>query len=316
MTNPIASSNHQNPMSTAYPTRFTDNGNGTVLDRESGLMWMKGDSWVELGRLITWHESQKFIQEKNISKFAGYTNWRLPTAKDAHSLFSEDKVNTDKDGCEIHIDPVFTQGGGYTTWTSETRAAKQAMGYDYRADYEFWLAKENDGFPSAVRLVRNVLAEKNNSSESTLQEEQENERFIDNGNGTISDMQTGLMWKKTDSYLDLDKWVSWEEANTYVSVTCEKKFAKHTDWKMPTRKQAMTIYDSNNPNTDVYGDTIYMPKAFPPGAGATTWTRTTHKTNPALAMRFFYYNGDYKWHKRGLRSHGVRPVRIFRRQEN
>ena len=96
----------------------------------------------------------------------------------------------------------------------------------------------------------------------------------------------------------------------------EKKFAKYTDWKMPTRKQAMTIYDPSNPNTDVYGDTVYLPKAFPAGAGATTWTRTINKTYPALAMRFFYYNGDYKWHKRGLRSHGVRPVRIFKKQGN
>ncbi|MFQ5673370.1 MAG: DUF1566 domain-containing protein [Nitrospinales bacterium] len=296
-------------------SRFTDNGDGTVIDRENGLMWMKEDSWTQLGRLITWHESREFAEEKNKAKFARYDDWRIPTAKDARSLFEEDKINTDKDGCEIHIDPVFTPGGGYTTWTSETRAAKQAMGYDYRADYEFWLAKENDGFPSSVRLVRTLAAETAQPANRKPGHEQETARFIDNGDGTISDMQTGLMWKKTDSYLDLDKWVNWDEAETYIRVTRENKFARYTDWQMPTRKEAMTIFDPGNPATDVYGDTVYLPKVFPAGAGATTWTRTVNKHDPALAMRFFYYNGDYKWHKRGLRSHGVRPVRLFKKPE-
>ena len=52
-----------------------------------------------------------------------------------------------------------------------------------------------------------------------------------------------------------------------------------------------------------------MTQVFPPGSGQTTWTKTLHKTDPSVAIRFHYYNGDYKFHKRGLRSHGVRAVR-------
>ena len=52
---------------------------------------------------------------------------------------------------------------------------------------------------------------------------------------------------------------------------------------------------------------------FPPGAGQTCWTKTLHKTDKALAIRFQFYNGDYKWHQMGLRSHGVRAVRAIKK---
>ena len=32
------------------------------------------------------------------------------------------------------------------------------------------------------------------------------DRFIDNGDGTVTDTEKGLMWNKTDSMNDLKKW--------------------------------------------------------------------------------------------------------------
>lgn len=280
--------------------RFVDNGNGTVTDFLHNRMWMKDDTWVDLGRIITWHQSQEYAKEMNGKNFGGYSNWHLPTASEAKFLFDYEVINTDVEGAEVHIDPIFTSGCGFTTWTSETRGAKAAMGYDYRSDYEFWLAKENEGFPSSVRLVRTI--QKKGLGEDEV-------RFIVNKNGTIDDNETGLMWKADDSFLDLDKWISWEEAKIFVSELCRKRFAGFSDWRMPTRKEAQSIYDAGNPLTDTYGDIVFIYNAFPPGCGLTCWTRTIKKSDQTLAMRFHFYNGDYKWHKKGLRSHGVRAVR-------
>ena len=292
-------------------SRFVDNGDGTVTDLESSLMWTKGDSWLELERYITWVEAQDFAQVKNTKKFAGYGDWRVPNAKDAKTLYVYESINTDKDGCEVHIDKSFASGCGFTTWTSETRAAKQALGFDFRDDYEYWLDKDFDSSSSNVRLVRNIGAE---SSMVVLVEDgeggfEEVSRFTSNKNDTVSDLQTGLMWKKHDSLLELDKWLSWDEAKVYVKELNRNKFAKFQDWRMPTKKEAVTIYCPSNACTDVYGDTVYLPEAFPAGCGVTTWTRTLNKNDDRMAMRVFYYNGDFKWYKRGLRSHGVRPVR-------
>ena len=286
--------------SNSKTSRFIDNGDGTVTDQLHGHMWMKSDSWNELGRLITWHESQNYVRQMNEKKFAGYDNWHIPTASEAKLLFDGGVTNIDMEGAEVHLDPVFAQHGGFTTWTSETRGAKAAMGYDLRSAYEFWLAKENDGFPSAVRLVR--TPPRNTTGQGTS-------RFLNNGDGTVTDHELGIMWKADDSYLDLDKWVSWTEAKAYLDDLKKRRFAGYTDWRMPTRKEAQSIYDPSRPVTDKYGDVVYLAEGFPPGAGLTTWTKTLSKSDKSVVMRFHYYNGDFKWHKMGLRSHGVRPVR-------
>ena len=128
---------------TKVEIEYLDNGDETVTDPKHDLMWMKKDTWVNLGRLITWHESQELARKMNEEKFAGYSNWRIPSSSEAKFLFHRSASNMDVQGCEIHINPVFTSGCGFSTWTSQTRGAKAAMAYDYRSDYEFWLAKEN-----------------------------------------------------------------------------------------------------------------------------------------------------------------------------
>jgi hypothetical protein len=289
---------------TSVNSRFVDNGDGTITDAQCQLMWMKHDTWQELGRLVSWHQGQEFCRKMNQESFSGHDNWRFPTGNEAKELFVQGAGNLDREGCEIHLDTVFPSGCGYTTWTSESRGAKAAMGFDFRADYEFWLAKENDGFPSAVRLVRDIQA--------TAERKKSPNRMKDNGDGTISDEETGLMWKKADSYTELDKWISWQEAKVYCEGLNFVRYAGHENWRMPTRKEAQSIYEPSRPVTDVYGDTLYLAPGFPAGGGATSWTRTLNKNDTSMAIRFHYYNGDFKWYKRGLRSHGVRAVRNFR----
>lgn len=280
-----------------------DNEDGTISDVRSGLMWMKNDTWLELGRLITWHDGIEYSRKMNERKFAAHDNWRFPTCSEARTLFDWEVSNSDVQGTEIHLDPIFPAGCGFSTWTSETRGAKAAMGFDFRSEYEFWLAKENEGFPSGLRLVRKIAAKP---------EVRDGERFIDNKDGTITDKTAGLMWKASDSYLELDKWVSWQEAKMHLEEINKRQFAGRIDWRMPTRKEVQMIYDAANPVTDKFGDTVFLAKGFPPGCGLTSWTKTLHKTDRTVAMRFHFYNGDYKWHKKGLRSHGMRPVRVLK----
>ena len=63
---------------TIKKVNFVDNGDGTVSDLTNKIMWLKNDTWIELGRLINWHESQGYAQAMNEKTFAGYSNWRVP----------------------------------------------------------------------------------------------------------------------------------------------------------------------------------------------------------------------------------------------
>ena len=61
---------------------FISNANGTITDNATGLMWSKGDS--KKGMNIA--DAETWIKGLNASKHLGFTDWRLPTCKELHSI--------------------------------------------------------------------------------------------------------------------------------------------------------------------------------------------------------------------------------------
>ncbi len=64
--------------------RFRDNGNGTVTDTRTGLMWTMFDSAFELGRCINFPDAQQYAADADTG---GYSDWRLPTVNELGTLF-------------------------------------------------------------------------------------------------------------------------------------------------------------------------------------------------------------------------------------
>src|SRR6185503_4698215 len=62
------------------PQRFHDNGDGTVTDRESGLVWEKAPP------TITFPEQQDAVNRCNDLVLGGHDDWRLPNNFELHSL--------------------------------------------------------------------------------------------------------------------------------------------------------------------------------------------------------------------------------------
>jgi hypothetical protein len=63
--------------------RFVDNGDGTVTDRKTNLMWIKNGRRLEFISALTWWDA---IQKSNGIKVGGHDNWRLPTLEEWSSL--------------------------------------------------------------------------------------------------------------------------------------------------------------------------------------------------------------------------------------
>ncbi|CAI2718243.1 Lcl C-terminal domain-containing protein [Nitrospina watsonii] len=93
------------------------------------------------------------------------------------------------------------------------------------------------------------------------------DRFIDNGDGTVTDRKTGLMWKKTDTMIDLKKWVNYQDSADYVRELREQGFAGFDDWRLPTQDEAQTLYDESLSLTDKFGKTVHISDRFEPGCG-------------------------------------------------
>lgn len=113
--------------------RFSDNNDGTVTDSRTGLTWAREDTWQKEGRWVTWDEAKEYAQTFCTNRFAGRGDWRLPTLREAQSLYDDTQRNKDKYGNEIHLDPVFPEGPQATIWCDEGSSGNEGYTLDLRA---------------------------------------------------------------------------------------------------------------------------------------------------------------------------------------
>jgi hypothetical protein len=81
-----------------FDNDFVDNGDGTVTDRATGLMWQKDGS----PKPLTLKRATYYIGSLNDKRFMGYSDWRLPTVEELASLI---RGNVRRG---IYINPLFT----------------------------------------------------------------------------------------------------------------------------------------------------------------------------------------------------------------
>jgi len=80
--------------STLPLTRFQDNGDGTVTDVDSKLMWMRcasGQSWVDnqcTGQVLAYNWSDAVREANKVSRSgdAFFNDWRLPALRDLATI--------------------------------------------------------------------------------------------------------------------------------------------------------------------------------------------------------------------------------------
>lgn len=137
--------------------RFKDNGDMTVTDRKAGLMWMKEDSYLRIGRWINWFESIQYVKQLNEEGFANQYDWRIPTSKELTTIYEENKINSKVlgRGMVIHIDPIFAKKGSASLWTIEENGNYNAFGIILNTGKRFNSSKKVR-FRKGVRAVRHL----------------------------------------------------------------------------------------------------------------------------------------------------------------
>jgi hypothetical protein len=113
--------------------------------------------------------------------------------------------------------------------------------------------------------------------------------YIDNGNGTVTDNATGLMWQKDENPSSYNWYQASGKYNgTYNSssqdVCGSLVIDNYSDWRLPTKKELMTIVDHT-----VTSPSPTINAAFFPGAYASFYwssTRTTRYQDYAWAVDF------------------------------
>ncbi len=133
-------------------------------------------------------------------------------------------------------------------------------------------------------------------------------RFLKDGEDAIYDSVSSLTWTAKDSWLALNKEVSWDEAKAWIDELNKEEFGGHSDWRMPTINEALSLFDQDKLNKDSKGADIHMDSTFPPGACNCTWTSSERGKESQI---MFYLNGCAYWYGKDDKtiSHAVRPVR-------
>ena len=138
--------------------RFVEGEDDTVIDRTKRLVWLKKDTWQLTGKWMNWVQVRDFSERMNRKRYAGYENWRLPTADEAKSLYDKTQSNEDYMGTTVPHPSLFTPGFGFLFWTSQVRNKIQGMRFGYRKGLVIYddIYRVSRG---STRLVRNIEKE-------------------------------------------------------------------------------------------------------------------------------------------------------------
>ncbi|CAN2045259.1 hypothetical protein GMMP1_1510011 [Candidatus Magnetomoraceae bacterium gMMP-1] len=270
----------RNPMSF---TKLDENGNdlpdsaknwAMVRDNNTGLIWD-----VTTKDEYNWHDaSNKFITKLNAQKFGGYSDWRMPTREELRSIVNYGKVFS-------AIDERYFPNMSEFYWSSSSHASNNDNAWGVGFDH----GNGNDDGKSGSYYVRAVRF----GQESVIRLF---DNLIINGDGTIKDKNTGLMWQQVTA----PKKMTWQQALKY----CEKlNFAGYNDWRLPNIKELASIVDLRKYKPAIDG------KYFSETMSEFYWSSSSAAGYNGFAWGVYFYVG-YDNYGTKSSSYYVRAVRF------
>ncbi|WP_035075532.1 DUF1566 domain-containing protein [Maridesulfovibrio zosterae] len=284
--------------------KYIDNGDGTITDKVTGLMWVKAR-----GPQLSW---QSAIDGAKKCRIGGYEDWRAPTIKELYSLID---FNGWVQGSKLSSTPFidtkyFTFAYGDTKsgrriidcqdWSSTVYVSKTmndnptAFGVNF-ADGRIKGYGKNYRRSQGKKYIRYVRGNPDYGKNS----------FVDHKDGTIEDTATSLIWQKNDS----GKKLNWEESLTYCEYLT---LGGRNNWRLPNAKELQSIVDySRSPATT--GSAAIDPVFSVTDKESYYYTSTTHMDGPtpshaayvAFGRAMGYFAPPRSNNKRWMDVHGA-----------
>ncbi|MCB9284573.1 MAG: DUF1566 domain-containing protein [Lewinellaceae bacterium] len=263
---------------------YQDNGDGTVTDLVTGLMWQKN---LYPGK----YTYVQALAGADTCTVGGYDDWRLPTIKEMYSLI----LFSGKTGMNAQTSIPFLDTNYFdfrygfedtgerfidAQYITSTEYAGLTMGGAFTAFGVNFADGRIKGYPAGitpmgeklfeVRYVRGISNYGVND-------------FVDNQDGTVTDQATGLMWTKADN----GEGLNWEEALAWVQAKNAENYLGYDDWRLPNVKELQSIVDyTRSPQTTNSAalDTVFESSTITDEGDMTNypfcWSSTTHGDGP------------------------------------
>ncbi|WP_424933830.1 DUF1566 domain-containing protein [Amaricoccus macauensis] len=231
---------------------YADNGDGTVSDTVTGLSWQQTPPEDRL----QYAEAMSYCAALELG---GRTDWRVPSIKELYSLADNrgELLKPEEGTPTPYIDTgvfdfSYPQGpmafaGQYWSSTLYVKGPVQngrnqaAFGFNFADGHIKAYGTGLDFFTGAAasggltgpdgkapgNFVRCVAGEAGVYGVNA---------FSDNGDGTVTDAATGLMWQQADDGTRRE----WSEALAYCEAL---ELGGHSDWRLPDSKALQSIVD-------------------------------------------------------------------------
>ncbi|MEI7485491.1 MAG: DUF1566 domain-containing protein, partial [Ignavibacteriota bacterium] len=238
------------------PPSYTDNGNGTVTDNNTGLMWQKSDG----GEMI--YENSVLYCENLI--LGGYSDWRLPNSHELFSILNHQMLNPAMDTV------YFTKTLAEYWWSIDKLIDNPFNVWVTNAGGGIGAHPRNETISAGGTKRFHVKAVRNQKSNPVI-------RFRNNNDGTVTDLVSGLMWQKNLNNTGL----TWEQALSY----CESlSLAGYSDWRLPNIKEIQSLNNELFKSPSV--DTGYFVNL----SASNYWSSTT---TLGIVEKAWYMSLDY-----------------------
>jgi len=291
--------------------RFTDNGDETISDNLTGLVWAKNGNLMAArdigfdtdgtsgdGR-VTWQHALDYVAKLNAEDYLGYNDWRLPNVNELGSLINSDEADTSAD---LNAQS-FSNAQSYYYWSSSTYAFYTTyawyvgmgdgyVAYSYKGNDNYvWPVRSGFG-SSVISLPKTGQTKCYNEAGTEITCEGTGQdgdiqagiawpspRFTDNGNETVTDNLTGLMWTKNANLPNGQK--TWQEALDYIASLNSSNYLGFNDWHLPNVNQLRSLANAGELHTSSWLNT----QGFSNVQSDFYWSSSTYA-----------YDTDYSWY--------------------
>jgi len=264
-----------------------------IKDNNTGLIWeVKSPNPGEINYMndkYNWHDAQAYIERLNKKNYGGFDDWRMPNREELRTIVNyNDTIPAIDRKYFPNTAPDFywskDRKEPYTSNLKMVWGIYFAYGCSicYLQDTPFFVRAVRGGYNRAFGDVSRYA-------------------FKDNGDGTITDSNTGLMWKK-DENPDMNL----VDALKYCR---ELRFGGYDDWRLPNMRELPTLLDLS------FKDSTWFHKEFFPNVKTKPlgfyWSSSTFGATFGWGVNFqLGYDGYYAAKKQG--HYPFRPVRIIK----